>query len=207
MNAPILPEIRKGRKFDQVLEGAWKVFLEKGFEGASVDDIARSAGVSKATLYSYFPDKRLLFLEVAKGECKRQADAAFDVIDLSGPPGDVLTQAASKLVRFFLSDFGQQMYRTCVSECYRFPEVGSEFYASGPGLVQERLASYLTEATTRGVLNVDDPMLAAAQLQELCKADIHVRLVCGIQQDFSENEINRIVSGAVDMFMARYGTT
>ena len=55
------PTIRKGRKFDQVLEGARSVFLADGFEGASVDQIAKVAGVSKATLYSYFPDKRLLF--------------------------------------------------------------------------------------------------------------------------------------------------
>ena len=65
--------IRKGRKFDQVLDGARQVFLTDGFEGASVDEIARAANVSKATLYSYFPDKRLLFMEVATTECQRQA--------------------------------------------------------------------------------------------------------------------------------------
>ena len=52
--------IKRGRKFDQVLEGARTVFMRDGFEGANVDDIAASAGVSKATLYSYFPDKRVL---------------------------------------------------------------------------------------------------------------------------------------------------
>ena len=63
------PIVRKGRKFDQVLEGARSVFMADGFEGASVDDIARAAGVSKAPLYSYFPDKRLLCVEVATQEC------------------------------------------------------------------------------------------------------------------------------------------
>lgn len=52
-------QIKKGRKFDQVLEGARVVFMRDGFEGASVDDIAREAGVSKATLYSYVPDKQI----------------------------------------------------------------------------------------------------------------------------------------------------
>ena len=59
---------RSGRKFDQVLAGAREVFLANGFEGASMDDIARVAGVSKATLYSYFPDKRILFTEVVTTE-------------------------------------------------------------------------------------------------------------------------------------------
>ena len=61
-------EPKKGRKFDQVLEGARQVFMSDGFEGASVDDIARAANVSKATLYSYFPDKRLMFTEMAERE-------------------------------------------------------------------------------------------------------------------------------------------
>ena len=64
MNAP-QPVVKQGRKWAEVLDGARTVFLRDGFEGASVDDIVREAGVSKATLYSYFPDKRLLFLELS----------------------------------------------------------------------------------------------------------------------------------------------
>ncbi|MGB1035103.1 MAG: TetR/AcrR family transcriptional regulator, partial [Primorskyibacter sp.] len=79
-------KIRKGRKYDQVLDGARAVFLAHGFEGASVDDIARAAGVSKATLYSYFADKRVLFMEVASQQCQAQADLALQQLDLSAPP-------------------------------------------------------------------------------------------------------------------------
>ena len=69
MNAPHAV-VKQGRKFDQVLDGARKVFMRDGFEGASVDDIAREACVSKATLYSYFPDKRLLFIEVQRSSAR-----------------------------------------------------------------------------------------------------------------------------------------
>jgi AcrR family transcriptional regulator len=205
MNGPVLQQVRKGRKFDQVLAGAWQVFMNEGYEGASVDDIARSAGVSKATLYSYFPDKRLLFLEVAKAECLRQAEDAFAAIDFTGPVRDVLTEAATRMVRFFISDFGQRIFRTCVSECYRFPEIGLDFYDSGPGLVQGRMASYMAEATERGALRVTDPALAAAQFHELCKADMHAKILCRVQTEFSDAEVERIISGAVEMFLARYG--
>ena len=82
-------QIRRGRKFDQVLAGAREVFLRDGFEGASVDDIAREAGVSKATLYSYFPDKRLLFQEVARAECRRAADEAEAMVDDQAPVAEV----------------------------------------------------------------------------------------------------------------------
>ena len=91
-------KVRKGRKFDQVLAGARDVFMADGFEGASVDAIARAAGVSKATLYSYFPDKRLLFMEVADTECARQSRQAFDSIDTDAPPRVVLGLAGRHLV-------------------------------------------------------------------------------------------------------------
>ena len=94
------PIIRTGRKFEQVLEGARQVFMTDGFEGANVDDIAKKAGVSKATLYSYFPDKRLLFMEVVNQECERQSQSAIDNIDQSAPPRDVLTQAGQHFYVF-----------------------------------------------------------------------------------------------------------
>ena len=198
-------EIKKGRKFDQVLEGARKIFMRDGFEGASVDDIARAAEVSKATLYSYFPDKRLLFSEVARMECNRQAQDALSVIDINGPIADVLHEAADRIVRFFLSDFGQQVFRICVSESHRFPELGCKFYESGPALLRQRIVFVLKSCVERGVLNIDDMDLAADQFVELCKSDLFVRNLCGVSDNVTEQDIDRVVRGAVDMFMARYG--
>lgn len=197
-------EIKKGRKFDQVLEGAREVFMRDGFEGASVDDIARAAGVSKATLYSYFPDKRLLFSEVARIECNRQAEEALDVIGVDAPVEVVLREAANRIVRFFLSDFGQQVFRICVAESYRFPELGQRFYESGPMLVRERMSKVLTPYVERGILKIEDMDLAANQFGELCKSDLFVRSLCGVCGKVTEADIDRVVTGAVEMFLARY---
>ena len=199
-------DIRRGRKFDQVLEGARQVFMADGFEGASVDDIARTAGVSKATLYSYFPDKKLLFMEVAKTECNRQADVTLREIDDADPPHVVLRQAAHSMMSFFLSDFGQQVFRISVAETARFPELGQEFYDNGPALLHAELIDYLKIAAARGELEIEDFDLAAHQFPELCKADLFPKLVFGLQTKFSDAEVDRVIDGAVEMFMARYGT-
>ncbi|WP_172961054.1 TetR/AcrR family transcriptional regulator [Oceaniglobus roseus] len=198
--------IKKGRKFEQVLEGARGVFLKDGFEGASVDTIAKEAGVSKATLYSYFPDKRLLFMEVAKSECCRQADAAMAMMDMSKPPAAVLHHVGSHLIRFFLSDLGQKVFRICVAESDRFPELGRQFYVSGPGTVERALGQYFDLAIARGELAIDDKVLAAHQFAELCKAHLFPRLIFGIQDRFTDAEVEAVITGAVEMFMARYGT-
>ena len=196
---------RKGRKYDQVLDGAREVFLVSGFEGASVDDIARAAGVSKATLYSYFPDKRLMFTAMAERECSRQASAALQVIDMTAPPALVLRQTAGRLIRIILSDFSQRIFRVCVAESDRFPELGQAFYDSGPALGRARITDYLRQAKARGEVAIEDFELAADQFAELCKADLWTRAVFGIQNRFSDEEIDRVIEGAVTTFLARYG--
>ena len=204
MAAALEQSVRKGRKFDQVLDGARTIFLRDGFDGASVDEIAREAGVSKATLYSYFPDKRLLFMEVAKAECRRQADEAEALIDGAAPVEQVLRLAAERLIEFVLSDFGQRVFRICVAESDRFPGLGHEFYHSGPLLIRERIAEYLRGAMARGEVRIDDVYLAADQFLQLCKADLHERMIFGMADCCGPSDRQRVIDGAVSMFMARY---
>jgi len=197
--------VRTGRKFDQVIEGARKVFLADGFEGASVDDIARAAGVSKATLYSYFPDKRLLFVEIARGECQRMAERAADLIQPHLSPREVLTSAARQFVPFMLSSFAIRMFRICAAESDRFPELGANFYASGPEMGRNRIAEYLKAATECGQLKIENFEMAADQYSELCKSRLWTRAIFGVQTEFTQEEIYEVIDEAVETFMARYG--
>ncbi|SFR59102.1 transcriptional regulator, TetR family [Yoonia tamlensis] len=198
-------EPKKGRKFDQVLAGARSVFLADGFEGASVDEIAKAAGVSKATLYSYFPDKRFLFLEVCKAECCTQADRAIETIDMNAPVAEVLYHAAREIGDFITSEFGMRIFRVCVGEGGRFPELGRQFYESGPMLVRDRMVAYFDLAIANGDLVIEDRALAADQFNELCRADLFPRMMFSIDDSFTDAEKHRIAKGAVDVFLARYG--
>ncbi|GAA6191221.1 TetR/AcrR family transcriptional regulator [Phaeobacter gallaeciensis] len=196
--------LRTGRKFDQVLRGARDVFMADGFEGASVDDIARAAGVSKATLYSYFPDKRLLFMEVAQTECTLMSEKIVAMIDETKPLREVLMVTAVQVVGFLTSEFAQQVFRICVAERDRFPELGRAFYAAGPENGKERISEFLLKAVDNGELVIDDIPMAAEQFSELCKVKLWTRAVFGIQSQFSEDEIEEVARNAVDMFLARY---
>lgn len=198
--------IHEGRKFTQVLEGARDVFMSDGFEGASVDQIARTAGVSKATLYKYFPDKRILFMEVARRECQRQSNEALDKIDMNAPPKQVLGQAGRHFLEFITSTLGQQVFRVCLAEADRFPQLGQQFYNSGPAVMCAKMAAYFEAAEARGELRIPDKPLAAAQFGELCKADVWMRLIFGVSKSVSQDDIDRVVDSAVETFLARYGT-
>jgi AcrR family transcriptional regulator len=196
---------KRGRKYAQVLDGARAVFMADGFEGASVDDIARAAGVSKATLYSYFADKRLLFMEVARAECVRQATLAADSIDTAQPAPVVLARAARQMIEIATSDFGRQILRVAAAETARFPALGPAFYETGPATARARLTAYFREAIARGELAIPDPDLAADQFHALAKAGISDRILFDPDAQVTQAERERIVAGAVDMFMARYG--
>ena len=199
--------IVKGRKFAQVLEGARTVFMRDGFERASVDDIAREAGVSKATLYAYFPDKRLLFMEIATAECRRQTDEAEALIDPDAPVDHVLRLAAEKMIAFMMSELGQRIFRIAVTEAENFPALAQDFYRSGPLLIRVRLAHYLRCGVEKSELAIADIDLAADQFAQLCKATIHEKLIFGMAETITPELAHRSVHGAVDMFLARYGVT
>ena len=194
----------KGRKYEDVLGGAREIFLRDGFEGASVDDIARAAGVSKATLYSYFSDKRELFREVTRVECERMAETTLARIDFNAPPREVFTTAAHSLTRFLLSNFSLQMFRTCVAEAARFPELGQAFYQNGPEMGRARMVVYLKLAIERGQLHDVDPDMIAEQFSELCRARLWSRAIFGVQTSFSEAEINEVANHAVETVLARF---
>lgn len=201
----VAAQVRRGRKFDQVLDGARQIFMRDGFEGASVDDIAQAAGVSKATLYNYFADKRLLFMEVLKSECCRQADKAGVEIDETAGPEAVMTYVGHRLLSFFTSEMGQQIYRICIAESQRFPELGQTFFTSGPEVMVARLSAYFEGAEARGELRIADRRLAAMQFADLCKSDLWMQIVLGIRKEITQDERNYIVENAVQTFLARYG--
>ena len=126
-------------------------------------------------------------------------------MDLSPPIANTLRPAAEKIIAFMQSEFGQRIYRIAVAEAESFPELAHEFYHSGPKLVQDRLSECLQCAIQKGELVIDDIPLAAAQFAQLCKADLHDRLIFGTQPCCTPQDTARVIDGAVAMFMARYG--
>lgn len=195
---------RRGRKFLQVLEGARRIFLRDGFDGASVDDITREAGVSKATLYSYFPDKRMMFMEVFRHEIGGEpVDDALAGADL--PVEQVLSVIVQTISAQMTSEFGLRFFRVSVSEAERFPMLAREYYESGPALLRQRLIRQLERAVQRDELRIPDLELAADQLIQLACAGVQDRALFLGPQSVSAELLGKANHGAVAMFLACYG--
>ena len=198
--------ITRGRKFLQVLEGARAIFLRDGFEGAAVDDIAREAGVSKATLYSYFPDKRIMFMEVFRNELAREAADASALIEVDLPVEQVLPFIVQIVSAHMIWEFGLRIYRVSVGEAERFPSLAQEYYESGPVVLRQQLVNYLEKCIRRGELKIPDLELAADQLIELASVTIHDRALFLSVQSIDKEMLRKVNRSAVDMFLAYYGT-
>src|SRR5256885_13570038 len=84
----------------QIMEGARAVFLGQGFDGASMGEIARQAGVSKGTLYVYFDSKEALFESIVEEECQAQAEQVFALDSNDHDVEVVLTRLGYAFVRF-----------------------------------------------------------------------------------------------------------
>ena len=191
-------------KAEQVLRAASSVFCEQGYGSASMDAIAREAGVSKATLYAHFAGKDELFAAIVGTECRRHSQA------LGAPDIDRLDvrQALSEIGRHFLelvlSAKTRAIYRIVIAEAPRFPELGRIFYASGPAVVLARVADYLRSADACGALTVKDPTLAAEQFIGMLQGPMHLRRLLDLAPEFGDRDPEQVIEAAVETFLSAY---
>ncbi len=189
----------------QILSGAREVFLERGFDGASMGDIARAAGVSKGTLYVYFQNKEDLFAALVSSECNETAERLF-VLDADEPDVEkVLTKLGLSFIAAMIRPHQIAMVRTIIAISGKFPEVGRRFFEAGPCVGTQRLSAYLKAKVDQGALVIDDVEAAANQFLVLCKDGISAPILIGSSDPPDPAHAEKVVKGAVRLFMCGYG--
>jgi AcrR family transcriptional regulator len=187
----------------QILDGARKVFMDLGFDGASMGEIARSAGVSKGTLYVYFADKNRLFEAIVEEEALAQGKVAFNF----DPERDVTTtlmEFGQAYIQLLCRPGGGSATRTVMAIAERMPEVGRRFYNNVIALTIARLAAYLEVRARLGDLEIEDCPLAATQFMELCQASLFKPFIFQAAPAPSTERITQVIESATRMFLAGY---
>lgn len=195
------------RKRRQIMDGAGRVFSALGFDAASMNDVAREAEVSKATLYVYFENKEQLFTAICAERRDRNISDLIGYLDVSKPVDVALTEFCKEMLRRSSQPFVIAAHRVVISVAERMPEIGREFYEAGPKRLASALADFIRSHVAAGHLHqVDDPHLAAAQFLELGQATVfRKRLYAIAREPASEEEIRIASDGAVRLFLAAYG--
>jgi AcrR family transcriptional regulator len=188
----------------QIIDGARAVFLARGFDAASMGEIARVAGVSKGTLYVYFENKEELFGAIVQDECGAQAEGVFDLDHGDHDVEAVLTRMGIAFAKFLCRPEKASASRTVIAIAERMPEVGRRFFESGPALGVARLSAYLDAQIEAGILKIEDTEVAAAQFIESCHATMFKPIVFNFGKAPTEERIEHVVGIAVRAFLAAY---
>jgi AcrR family transcriptional regulator len=191
----------------QILDGARRVFFERGFEAASMNDITRAAGVSKGTVYAYFPSKEALFAALVGIEKGEQAERLLDLDRRNPAIEQVLETLGVRLIMKISSPEAVARLRLVVGVAPRFPEIGRAIYEAGPKFATAKLGDYLAAMAAEGRIAVDEPHRAARQFLDLCLSDISRRTIFGLETDVTEEEAHAMVRAATAMFLRAYPLT
>jgi AcrR family transcriptional regulator len=189
----------------QILEGARKVFLARGFDGASMGEIAKVAGVSKGTLYVYFDSKESLFEALTTEEKQGLAEVLFK-LDAEDPD---VRGVLRKLGLSYLRRMGKSEHissiRMVMGAAEKFPRLGQAFYEAGPCQGIARLSAYFDRQVEAGRLSIEDTGVAAQHLLDLCVSGMLRRLLFSVGGPPTEDQIQTNVENALRVFFAAYG--
>jgi len=191
-------------KRQAILDAARQMFTAQGFDGASMDQIAAEAGVSKLTVYSHFGDKETLFGEVVKSYCETLLpDALF-----ADAPEVALRERLLQIARAFFAMISDAQavagHRILCSPQLSGSPLARLFWESGPRRVQAGFATLLERRIAAGELAIDDVPRAASQFFCLLKGEPHAQLVFGCCEapDPATTEAHLVAS--VDLFLRAY---
>lgn len=189
---------------ERILELAWSAFLELGYNGASMAEIADRVGGSKATLYNYFPSKEVLFRAVIArrgSQLYSKLNAMpFEVENLAGG----LVQFGMRLLRVVLSDEYVIVHRLVISECGRFPDLGEVDIEARRRAVLEPLRQCIETQMQNGRLRPGDPLDASEAFWNLCSGTVHRLALMTTKLRLDEARIRSIAERATTIFLAAY---
>lgn len=206
------PRDRIGEVEQRILDAAQKVFLDRGLEGASVDEIAEAAHAGKPTIYARFPHKQALFVAVMERMVQRRTDA-IAASRVSAGTGATIDQRlkvfAALALRTALVDETVALVRASIAEARRFPELASHVHRMlrerGEQEVGRLFAELAAVAPCPPPLAPDRLIETSRRFMELTVLPLIMRAMFGEPLPALRDEIDAHVDRAVDFFLAGFG--
>ena len=193
-------------RVSELLGVAAEVFIERGFEGASTNEIARRANCSKTTLYTRYPSKEKLFLAVLEQRMELILSDFATTLQPELPMEQTLKDYGFRLMQLALSENQLGMIRVISMEASRFPDLGKRFYELGPGRGVAILVNYMEEQIRRERLVKESPQMMAEHLISLITGGYVRWTMVGLPDNLSLNEKRQRISAVVEMFLRAYST-
>lgn len=201
-------ETRSARKHKAILDAATEVFLRDGYLGASMDEIAALSAVSKQTVYKHFVSKEALFVEVVSSMTSAAGDTVHDQRAELGTNSNLetyLKDYAYRQLEVVLTPRLMQLRRLVIGEVGRFPDLAKVLYERGPQRAIGALAVWFESLAQRGLLEVDDPLTAAAHFNWLVMAEpLNRAMLLGDEGIPTRKQLIQHADEGVRVFLSAY---
>lgn len=206
--APIKTVPRRGRPpLDEathrrrVLDAGLKLFLKRGFGGASLDAIAREAGVTKRTIYEVVGDKEALFRAVCNYSSASVANTPFPRVSVGLSLHDALIALSRTLIDHALDPARIALSRMITAESMRFPDLVSEVLDVGRDNMNSRICDVFEQMRQTGAAMMRDPPFAAELFYDIVVGNQGFRSTIGFNRfDVSDAFLLR----RLDVFIKGY---
>lgn len=203
-------ETRSARKRRAIVAAATEVFLKSGYLGTNMDEIAALSGVSKQTVYKHFANKEALFIDIVSSMTSEAGDTILNELpELTDRAAlaEYLQRYGFRQLSVVVTPRLMQLRRLVIGEVVRFPELAKVLYERGPQRALTAQAAMFERLAERGLLVVDDPMLAASHFNWLIMAEpLNRAMLLGDEAIPPRAELRRHAAAGVRVFLAAYGT-
>ncbi len=194
-----------------IREAAAALFLEKGYQGTSMDDVAAAAKISKQTIYTHFASKEELFADLVLGNAERVEGFVSSMAGTLRSARDLesgLRDIARQYVRIVMRPEVLRLRRLVLGEVGRFPDLARTYYERVPGRVLDALAELFAELAAQGRMRVDDPALAAQHFAWLTLGtQLDRGMFYPIDETIKDIDVDRMADSATRVFLAAYASS
>jgi AcrR family transcriptional regulator len=188
------------QRHDELLDRGLDVFLDQGFEQATIEAIAAAVGMTKRTVYARYKNKAALFLATVQRAIERMIVPEAVLRSLESVDLDtLLAQVARLRIAQVTTPAGLKLQRIINTESYRFPEIFMMSYQQGARPVVQVLARRLQLETEAGRLNVSNPEMAANVFMSMVVGG-PVRLIVAGQR-LTQMQIDERQQFAIQLFL------
>jgi TetR/AcrR family transcriptional repressor of mexJK operon len=192
------PDTAEQRR-ERIVRAAAPLFLKKGYDNVSIDEIIGVVGGSKATIYAWFGGKEGLFEAVVRQECRDVVMAIH-----ANPAGSLdaqLTEIGQSFLAMVLSPPILEFHRLMVSMGRTFPATGRLFYETGPASAYNAVATWLARQQKDGRIVEEDPYRLAVLFLDMLIGEHQLSWLTGMPRTARRDKIDATVRLAVKVFL------
>ena len=184
---------------ERIVRAAWPLFLKKGYDNVSIDEIIGLVGGSKATIYAWFGGKEGLFEEVVRQKCREVVLAIH--VDTTGSVEAQLTEIGQSFLAMVLSPPILEFHRLMVSIGRTFPETGRLFFETGPASAYNIVAGWVAKQQRDGRIGEGDPYQLAVLFLDMLIGEHQLSALTRMPRAAKRDKVDETVRLAVKVFL------